>query len=882
MTCNDSLDPLYARGVRIPFVVEFANALEQESFSTLFPAFDIQHWEYVRSGAMDDVLRWVRSMKMESDGPYSEYYMGAATYGTSATIDVSIDASVEALIQALQQTMPNERRDEIRVVGGPTHAPTDTPTKAPTNTPTTPTKAPTNTPTPPPPPTPPTNTPTTPTKAPTNAPTNTPTNAPTTSPTNAFACHTDTEGEERRNTTTKKVLTHCINRRNRALHDERCKYNGTMCVERVDTRVRVGKLPNILFIVADDMGWDDVGYHSAADLEQKSRKTPTIDALAAEGLKLEHHYAQSVCSPTRASLLTGRFVPHHGVGECVIKPCFGGGVSTKFPWFAEVLKNRTSYRTHFIGKTHLGTAKTNYLPHERGFDTFLGTTHGEADYFSHIRCAHKRCVDGGVVESMYGSTLVEWQGDNGLVYITNNDTYDNVLIENEVERLLGEHVAHHLEKPMLLYIAFRTPHEGYHASVQNETVTISVGNDKQAIYFNQYVDENNDRQHVPTNTNTKGMKAAFRHMMGNMDDTINYVKERFKHHDLWNNTILVFTGDNGAITLRPSGSNKPFKRGGKKTFYEGGIRVPAFVRGVNNPESPYARHRHAGLKSHKLMHVADWYKTVLHWAGLSFCHPDLDVGCTSGYKDLLTLPEHTHGGLDSIDQDSAIFGEDFLGDECPVHGDECYYEIRDRILFATDPDCIEEGCGVIRYREYKWMSNKGYDKNYNWNQNNDKMNVRNTDSETCYKIDPMKQDDPERTQLKPKERKKGLIPLPCIPARDLLKLYNTVVSEDSEYYYGDLVRDVSSTSQVGQHLNDTPHNIAENYLGPGDGCTLFNPHDRKDIEFVRRKNSEAYWTVGWLDNSTSVDEDLCNVLQTGNNTSPSYCPPIEIRTEPLQ
>jgi len=134
--------------------------------------------------------------------------------------------------------------------------------------------------------------------------------------------------------------------------------------------------PNIVYILADDLGWKDVGFHGS-DI-----KTPNIDRLAATGARLEQFYAQPMCTPTRAALLTGRYPIRYGLQTFVI-PSSGTYGLAMDEWLLPQALKEAGYKTAIIGKWHLGHADKKYWPRQRGFDYQYGPLIGELDYFTH-------------------------------------------------------------------------------------------------------------------------------------------------------------------------------------------------------------------------------------------------------------------------------------------------------------------------------------------------------------------------------------------------------------------------------------------------------------------------------------------------------------------
>ena len=134
--------------------------------------------------------------------------------------------------------------------------------------------------------------------------------------------------------------------------------------------------PHIVYIVSDDQGWKDVGFHGS-DI-----KTPTIDTLAQEGARLEQFYVQPMCTPTRAALMTGRYPFRYGLQTLVIPTPSKYGMPTD-EWLLPQALKEAGYRTVMVGKWHLGHADRKYWPRQRGFDYHYGAMVGEIDYFTH-------------------------------------------------------------------------------------------------------------------------------------------------------------------------------------------------------------------------------------------------------------------------------------------------------------------------------------------------------------------------------------------------------------------------------------------------------------------------------------------------------------------
>ena len=134
--------------------------------------------------------------------------------------------------------------------------------------------------------------------------------------------------------------------------------------------------PHIVYIVSDDQGWKDVGFHGS-DIQ-----TPTLDQLARDGARLEQFYAQPMCTPSRAALMTGRYPHRYGLQTLVIPSAGTYGLATD-EWLLPQALREAGYRTAIIGNWHLGHANRKFWPRQRGFDYQYGPLLGEIDYFTH-------------------------------------------------------------------------------------------------------------------------------------------------------------------------------------------------------------------------------------------------------------------------------------------------------------------------------------------------------------------------------------------------------------------------------------------------------------------------------------------------------------------
>lgn len=312
---------------------------------------------------------------------------------------------------------------------------------------------------------------------------------------------------------------------------------------------RKSQPPHVIYILADDLGWNDVGYHGS------EIDTPTLDALAGGGVRLERFYVQPVCTPSRACLLSGRHVTHTGLQHLYIRPTQPNALTLNATLLPELLR-QSGYRNYMVGKWHLGFFAKDYLPENRGFDEHFGILTGEAGHYSRINSKRYSLVENGEVY---------WE----------TETYSTHLYVQKATEYVEQHLKQHPDKPMFLYVSWQAPH---------------TPNQVPAIYSDRYSGLGSSRQiHA-------GMVTA-------MDEGVANITAVFKKHGLWDDTVLFFSTDNGG-RLISGASNEPL-RGEKKWLYEGGIRGVAFAHGRGIP---------GGRVSDALMHITDIYPTIAHLA----------------------------------------------------------------------------------------------------------------------------------------------------------------------------------------------------------------------------------------------------------------------------
>ena len=320
------------------------------------------------------------------------------------------------------------------------------------------------------------------------------------------------------------------------------------------------KLPNIVFIMADDLGYGDLSSYGATDA-----RTPHIDSIAERGVRLTHYYANStVCSPTRAALMTGRFSDLAGVPG-VVRPDTDdsyGYLNPALDLMPLYLKKK-GYTTALIGKWHLGLSSPN-LPNERGFDLFRGHLSGMMDYYSHEH--------------------------NGVSYMRHDKA--PIAVEGHATDLFSDWAVEYVREsqgsdmPFFLYLAYTAPHD-----------PIQPPDDSVARVKARDPDLDDTR-------------ATFAALVEHMDDGVGRVLDALAQTGQTKDTLVVFVSDNGG--LERFGSNNGPLRGGKQDLFEGGIRVPGMAMWPGRIEP--------GTTRDDVLLTMDWLPTFASLAGLEVAH----------------------------------------------------------------------------------------------------------------------------------------------------------------------------------------------------------------------------------------------------------------------
>jgi arylsulfatase A-like enzyme len=329
------------------------------------------------------------------------------------------------------------------------------------------------------------------------------------------------------------------------------------------------KKPNIVIFFTDDQGIGDISAFESEDFQ-----TPNMDRLAQSGVRFTNWYSSSpVCSPSRASLLTGRYPQRTGVSRILQAGRSSPGLFGDERTLATILREQ-GYRTGAFGKWHLGSSPES-RPNNQGFDDWYGFLAGCVDYYSHIMYWEMR-GGSGASHDLWKNNEEVWE----------NGTYLTDIITRESVRFIRQNK----DQPFCLYVPYNSPHYPMHAPKK---------------YFDRFKHLEWHRRH----------QAA---MVATVDDSMGAIMDELESQGLTDNTVIFFQSDNGATIERRclhdgsgehyhGGSNGDF-RGWKGGLYEGGIRMPAVLS--------WPGHIQQNTTCSEMGHAIDILPTLLGIAGI--------------------------------------------------------------------------------------------------------------------------------------------------------------------------------------------------------------------------------------------------------------------------
>eukprot|EP00756_Hemistasia_phaeocysticola_P004781 Hpha_TRINITY_DN13003_c0_g1::TRINITY_DN13003_c0_g1_i1::g.69194::m.69194 len=358
-------------------------------------------------------------------------------------------------------------------------------------------------------------------------------------------------------------------------------------------------LPHIFFVLVDDFGWAEVGWHRT---DKGQVHTPTMDALVKDGVELNRHYVHMMCTPTRSSYQSGRLPVH--VLDRLLGPCDkNGAIPRNMTGVAAKLKT-AGYATHHVGKWDAGMTTPHHTPQGRGYDTALS-------YFGHANWMWTQHEWGGSRNNMSDipdrDALYDFWDTDKPAKSLQGTGYEELIFRDRVHKILTEHDQ---SKPLYLNYCSKVAH-----------YPLQAPKDYQDSF--SFIED--------------GFRRTYHAMVNVLDDNLKNMTETMKGLGMWENTLMVLSSDNGGFVKSPQGdcnytgyggaedsdaghgyvcfngeagaNNYPL-RGGKYSPFEGGIRVNAFMSGGFLPQAV------RGTKNDGMIHIADWYGTFCKLAGV--------------------------------------------------------------------------------------------------------------------------------------------------------------------------------------------------------------------------------------------------------------------------
>lgn len=368
------------------------------------------------------------------------------------------------------------------------------------------------------------------------------------------------------------------------------------------------KPPHIVLVLVDDLGFNGVGFRNNV------LRTPAIDDAARTGVILDSFYTAPLCGPSRASLLTGRMPDKLQSSVDNLAVCWlEEGIDTSYTLLPELLRQRFNYATFMVGKWHGGFSHPAYLPTNRGFDSFFGFLGGCEDHVTQRTCNAACGSAVGAPVDLYrdGAPAI---GENG----TDSGFSHNCLrwgaaAVDIIQRHARGNSRGSDEKPLFLFASLQDPHAPYQTPPRFEAIYRQVEQPLRRTWY--------------------GMISA-------IDETLDNITGALRQEGLWSTTLLIFASDNGSPVCGwgAGGSNHPL-RGGKGSYWEGGIRTPAIVNGGWLPKRARGRHLNG------LVHICDIYATLCAAAnGGKGCELDGQQRREPARSDSLNMLPYIFGG----------------------------------------------------------------------------------------------------------------------------------------------------------------------------------------------------------------------------------------------
>lgn len=348
-------------------------------------------------------------------------------------------------------------------------------------------------------------------------------------------------------------------------------------VSVIDLSVSAKTSPHVIMIVADDLAWNSIGYSS----DELAFVTSQLTALAQSGIIMDNFYAQEVCSPSRGSLLTGRYPLSIGMQYGMVAANAEWGMPLDETTLAEVLSDG-GYNTHMLGKWHLGYFSPKFLPTARGFDSWTGYANGENYYWSKKNPDYPQHSDFISSNTTCYSPYSE----------SDKHDYSTVFYTNKAVEIIQNNGA---DSPLFLYVAYQAVHDPF----------IDYGKYDTGIpdsYFEDSILEEIQAS-IVGKTRQEYAKALYL-----LDKGVGQIVDALDSAGMLDNSYLIFMSDNGGC-MYGGGKNGPL-RGSKGALFEGGIKVDSFIY------SPLLSN--GGSIFSGLMHISDWFPTIMALTGVSY------------------------------------------------------------------------------------------------------------------------------------------------------------------------------------------------------------------------------------------------------------------------
>ncbi len=431
--------------------------------------------------------------------------------------------------------------------------------------------------------------------------------------------------------------------------------------------------PNIVVMVADDLGWNDVGYHGG-DID-----TPSLDRLANEGVQLDRFYTTPICSPTRAALMTGRDPMRLGVAYGVIMAWDNTGIHPDEHFLPQSFQS-AGYQTAMVGKWHLGHAQMTYHPNNRGFEHFYGHLHTEVGFYPPF------ANQGGKDFQRNGESIAD-------------EGYETFLLADEASRYIRERDK---DKPFFMYMPFIAPHTPLDAPQELQDKYKDINTDLEPSRAEQ-TDATRRLSKLMLQKSARPMYAA---VVDGMDQAVGQVLKTLDSEGIADNTIVLFFSDNGGAAYSVGGADNAPLRGGKGETFEGGIRVVSLLR--------WPEKLAGGEKMDQVMTVMDVFPTLAEAAGIApqnerqfdgrSLWPAIGGGAVMPREDLVYFASETpiygHFNLTAFNEDWKLVQEieqDQLATTVTNHLfniKEDPYEYNN--LAQAQPEIVRELAGKIR------------------------------------------------------------------------------------------------------------------------------------------------------------------------------------------